>query len=232
MYRTYIDFFGNIQYLPASNEVPLQNMTYIPTTPTIIDKSAASVFMTSNIPYSNSTILNLSPSSSFLNSTSYMDYNGNYNTINNADDNSDSNSKPYIYFTNPIATTYNSYVDVNNDPQLRKRMVDYFYHKFKQSWLPFSYIKIQKFLTNKDGKIELIKNVDEYEKNTGNDDNKIDFIIKNIFGKHQIVVFLDKFVNANNLNWYDLKNKHSDRIKYELYHKLKNHFKKIVLNEI
>lgn len=127
--------------------------------------------------------------------------------------------------------TSNSIYDVNNDPELR-RITTYMFNKFKDTWLPFSFIKLQKYLKNENGKIEFIKNMSEYDNKVENDDLKIDFILDNVFGKHEMVKFLDKFVRNNNVNWYDLKNKHIDTIKNNLYEKIKNTLKKIVIKKL
>ena len=122
--------------------------------------------------------------------------------------------------------------DVNNDPELRKKITKYIYEKYKTVWLPFSFIKLQRYLINKDDVITVIKNINEYEQTTSNDNTKINYILDTIFGKHELLVFLDKFISANNANWYDLKSKFLDQIKYDLYNKIKNHMKKIVLNKL
>ena len=113
----------------------------------------------------------------------------------------------------------------------------YFFHKYSTIWLPFSYIKLQKYLISVDSNINFIKNINDYNKEISIEQKiipseKIDFIIDNIFGKHELLVFLDKFVRINNLNWYDLKTKYSDKIKSDLYDKLKNHMKKIVIKQL
>ena len=138
----------------------------------------------------------------------------------------------YNLFPRPIFRTNPSYSNVNNDPELRKRVTRYFYEKFVTVWLPFTFIKLQKYLKNENGEIIFIKTISDYEKDIKNDDKKIEFILDNIFSKHELLVFLDKFVNKNNANWYDLKTKYADKIKSELYDKLKNHMKKIVIKHI
>ena len=136
------------------------------------------------------------------------------------------------YAPRPIFYTNSSIVDVNDDPDLRKKICRNIYDKYVNVWLPFSFTKLQKYLINTDGDINFIKNMKEYEQEEKIDDLKIDFILNNVFGKHEVVKFLDKFVRNNNVNWYDLKSKHMDSIKEELYNKLKNHMKKIVIEKL
>ena len=166
-----------------------------------------------NDPYSNSSLI-ISPS--------YSD-----------DDKSNdkSNLIGYNVLPRPIFYTNSLVSDVNNDPELRKKVVRYFFEKFATVWLPFTFTKLQKYLKNTNGEITFIKTIDDYEKEIVNDDKKVDFILENIFSKHELLVFLDKFVNKNNVNWYDLKTKHIEKIKSELYDKLKNHMKKIIMKK-
>ncbi len=194
MLRTFVDIYGNIQYVPFS-AYPNQTNTVIQ--PIIY-----------NDPYANSSLV-VSPD--------YSDDNSiiGYNVF----------QRP-IFYTNPIKS------DVNNDPELRKKVVRFFYEKFANIWLPQSYIKLQKYLKVSNGEVTFIKTIGDYEKELINDDKKIQFILDNVFSKHELLVFLEKFVNRNNVNWYDLKTKHYEKVKSEIYDKLKNHMKKIVLERI
>lgn len=138
----------------------------------------------------------------------------------------------YNVFPRPIFYTNSRFSDVNNDPELRKKVVRYFFEKFATVWLPYSFLKLQKYLKNSNGEISFIKTIGDYDKEVVNDDAKIEFILENVFSKHELLVFLDKFVNKNGVNWYDLKTKHVEKIKSDLYDKLKNHMKKIVIEHI
>lgn len=138
----------------------------------------------------------------------------------------------YNVFPRPIFYTNSRFSDVNNDPELRKKVVRYFFEKFATVWLPYSFLKLQKYLKNSNGEISFIKTIGDYDKEVVNDDAKIEFILENVFSKHELLVFLDKFVNKYNANWYDLKTKHVEKIKSDLYDKLKNHMKKIVIEHI
>ena len=204
MLRTFLDIYGNIQYVPfTSGYINYNNITDLYYSNIIQD------------PYSNSSLI-IKKNPDIIYTT-------------------ESESPSNIITVIPRQTYYktNPTLDVNNDPDLRKRISSYMYNKFKNIWLPFSFIKLQKYLKNENGKIIFIKNMSEYDNNkTENDDLKIEFILDNVFGKHEVVKFLDKFVRNHNVNWYDLKTKHIDKIKNDLYEKIKNHIKKIVLDTL
>ncbi len=208
MLRTFVDIYGNIQYVPF-NAYPNQTNTLLQ--PIIY-----------NDPYANSSLI-VSPDYSDDNSIIGMSIpsglqpsvlNG-YNVF----------QRP-IFYTNPIKS------DVNNDPELRKKIVRFFFEKFANIWLPQSYIKLQRYLKVSNGQVTFIKTVSDYDKELVNDDKKVEFILENIFSKHELLVFLEKFVNRYNVNWYDLKTKHYEKVKSEIYEKLKNHMKKIVMDQI
>jgi hypothetical protein len=184
-----------------------------------------------NVQYINSSLLNtnqLNMFDPFSNSSLFFTQNNQDNEDNKDDYNT------FLAFPRPIFYTNSNSYNVNNDPELRRRIVRYFFEKYSTTWLPFSFSKLQRYLVSSTNGIEFIKNINEYDNEiTSNiSSEKIDFIIKNVFGKHEILVFLDKFVRMNNLNWYDLKTKHSDKIKNDLYNKIKNHMKKIVIEHL
>jgi hypothetical protein len=202
MFRTFINSNGNIEYIPI-NSFTQNNITINPYYQNIIPEP-----IYTNDPYSNSSLII----------------------------NTESDNYSFSAYPKPISYNSSSY-DVNNDPELRKKVVRYFFDKYSTTWLPFSFIKLQKYLVSSNDNIEFIKNINDYNKETIIEKNiipsdKIDFIIDNIFGKHELLVFLDKFVRINNVNWYDLKTKYNDKIKSDLYDKLKNHMKKIVIKQL
>lgn len=204
MLRTYLDINGNVQYAPFSSGYLNYNIINDIYYPSIIQD-----------PYSNSSII-VKKNPDIIYTTE--------------------SESPLNIITVIPRTTYlssNTTLDVNNDPDLRKRISSTIYDKYKNVWLPFSFIKLQKYLKNENGKIDFIKNMSDYDNNkTDNDDLKIDFILDNVFGKHEVVKFLDKFVRNYNVNWYDLKTKHIDKIKNDLYDKIKNHLKRIVIDKL
>jgi hypothetical protein len=202
MFRTFINSNGNIEYIPI-NSFTQNNITINPYYQNIIPEP-----IYTNDPYSNSSLII----------------------------NTESDNYSFSAYPKPISYNSSSY-DVNNDPELRKKVVKYFFHVYSTTWLPFSFTKLQKYLTLSNGNISFIKNINEYNKETTVEKNvvpadKLDFIIDNVFGKHELLVFLDKFVRVHNVNWYDLKTKHYDKVKTELYDKLKNHMKKIVIKQL
>jgi len=188
-----------------------------------------------SVQYINANLLNtnqLNMINPFSNYSLFLTQNNQNNKDNKDDDNDNYNS--FLAFPRPIFYTNSNLYNVNNDPELRRKVVSYFFEKYSKTWLPFSFSKLQRYLVSSTNGIEFIKNINDYDKEISNNISaeKIDFIIENVFGKHELLIFLDKFVRVHNLNWYDLKTKHSDKIKDDLYSKIKNHMKKITIEHL
>lgn len=119
-------------------------------------------------------------------------------------------------------------VDLNNDPEIRIKMTKYFNDKFKL-WIDKDYRDLHKYLKiQSDGKIRFVKTWDEYVNNEEINNIKTSFITDEIFNKNNMVRFLNKYVEKNNVDWFDLK-KHKDKIKENLFKKLRSHMRKFVL---
>ena len=137
----------------------------------------------------------------------------------------------YKLYSLPVISSYKTYFDVNNDPELRYKVYKFFYQEYKEMWLKYDYTKLVKFFININDEIKMVKSMDEYHNNTNEKDTKkYNFILKNIFGKNEMLVFLDKFVKKNNLKWYDLKRNFEDEIKSGIYYKIKSHIKKLIIS--
>jgi len=129
------------------------------------------------------------------------------------------------YFSN----LFNKSTEVNDDPELRKRVTNWFYEKFN-SWLQDSFKDLFRYLTIVDDKVVFVKNM--YQ--TPEQDTiitskaKADFILTNIIRKHHIRHLLEKFAKKNNANWFDLTTKHKSDVKRYIHRKLEAHMKHAV----
>lgn len=127
-----------------------------------------------------------------------------------------------IVFKTPI-----TYANVNNDPNLRRKMVKYFWHKIEQ-WLNNSslYKKLYDNMYVVDNKIKF--GVDNKPENTVNNIIKFEYIITEIINKKDLYDILDKFCKINNVNYWDLQELHvKDKVKKFIYSKIKN----VILNQ-
>ena len=103
----------------------------------------------------------------------------------------------------PAIGTYYNYVDVNNDKNLRKMMIDYF-RKKTLKWLEKDYDDITNCYKIIKNKVVESKNCNN--NNNINDTKKIaDHIYQIVYQKKLIKKVLFKFVKLSETNWYDLK---------------------------
>lgn len=120
-----------------------------------------------------------------------------------------------------IIRTQPSYSDVNNDPDLRRRVVKYYHDKI-EVWLYGSYKDFGGYVVENDDNVSLSRG--EVTMNP----NKARFLMKNIIRKSVVLTIIDKFVRRNNVNWFDLKEKHHSNLKKFIHTKLKNYLRKNV----
>jgi len=120
-------------------------------------------------------------------------------------------------------------IDVNSDPSLRKKMTAYFFEKTMNDWLHSDFDDALKYLVVKSGKVSVIQNKSQLEKNKAAQDveKKIDFIADNVMTKYDMKSFLKKLVNKTPANWYDLK-QHKSFVKKKIYKKLVKNLEKMM----
>lgn len=120
-----------------------------------------------------------------------------------------------------LIRTQPSYSDVNNDPDLRKRMVKYYYGKI-EVWLYGAFKDLGSYVVEKNGEASLGKG------DVSMTPAKARYLMEKIIRKSVVLTILDKFVRRRNVNWFDLKEKHHSDLKEYIYTKLKSHFRRVV----
>lgn len=116
------------------------------------------------------------------------------------------------------------YFNPNDDPELHKSVIQYFYKKLTDVWLTTSMEKLLRFIKVEGGNAFIVRDYNEYEKNSdrGNQEKKISYITERIFSKYDLEALLEQLSAEYLLNWYDMKHTHSDFIKRSIYKKLKH----------
>lgn len=116
------------------------------------------------------------------------------------------------------------YFNPNDDPELHKSVIHYFYKKLTDIWLTTSMEKLLRFIKVEGGNPFIVRDYEEYKNNNdrGNQEKKIAYITERIFGKYDLEATLEKLSAEYLLNWYDMKHTHSDFIKQTIYKKLKH----------
>lgn len=114
--------------------------------------------------------------------------------------------------------------DVNNDPNLRRETVKYFYDKFKHTWLPEYFNNLYKYFKVVNGEVKYIDSLSDIDTSTDNYEIKARFIVSHIFEKIDMEALIEKYALKNRVNWYDLKKYKSD-IRDYVHHKIDKHIR-------
>jgi hypothetical protein len=118
--------------------------------------------------------------------------------------------------------------DPNDDPDYQKRTIKYFYQRLEEVYLGSSLSRLLRYVVVRNGQAALVSSAQEYDNNdiTNNQDLRIKFILDKYFSKYDMEMLLHKVVFENGLNWYDLRNKHSQVVKKYIYKRIKHRLQK------
>ncbi len=121
-------------------------------------------------------------------------------------------------------TRIKSITNPNDDPDMQKSIIKYFYQKLRDVYFYSSMAKLLGFVKIQDNKPRLVSSYEEYKNNNSpsNPEPKIKYIMDEFFSKYDLEVLLHKVVDNNGYNWYDLKEKHSHKVKKEIYKKIRH----------
>ena len=110
-------------------------------------------------------------------------------------------------------------------------MSAYFFEKTMNDWLYSDFDDVFKYLVVKSGKVSVVQNRNQMEKNKAAQDveKKVDFIADNVMTIYDMKSFLKKLVVKTPLNWYDLK-QHKSFVKKKIYKKLVKTLEKMMVH--
>ncbi len=129
----------------------------------------------------------------------------------------------------PRSITVPRYLDLNDDGNLRTRVVKHFYNKLMDHWLDSGSMgSLLKFLKVKSDRVYFVESVKELEANKADDTNhtkylKIQYIKDNLVSVSMIAHYIKRFTEKYNVNWYSLYNIEHD-VKDYIKQKLKKKF--------
>lgn len=118
-------------------------------------------------------------------------------------------------------------------PHIKESVTKIFYYKMLDKWLydKDDSKKLLGYLKVVDGKVELIKDIDNKDDYMKNDqatvDKKVEFIEKNIFRIDDVFAILKKFVDGTRISWCDLT-KNGSFIRDAMNHTLEKMFKRLI----
>lgn len=128
----------------------------------------------------------------------------------------------------------------DNDPELRKKVVKYFYDRLKDIYFHGKFQKLLKYIVIENNIPRLVQSYEELQKNIDNKNDisiRIKFITENIFSKYDLEVLISKLIqkygmlfsdDEYNMHWYNAKNKYSSKVKKAMYKKIKYRLQKKV----
>jgi hypothetical protein len=132
------------------------------------------------------------------------------------------------------------YVDIDtglNDSYIvQKDVTKYFMYKTLDKWIYTEFPSVLKYLTYKDGKVALIKKIEDKESNSVSKDSektleaKSDFIEKHILSESKTRAVLIRIMGELRLKWFELPYR-EDLVKDVMERYLKKKLKKMVLGD-
>ena len=130
----------------------------------------------------------------------------------------------------PVINNVVEYENLNNDPDLIRKVTKYFFEKTMNSWMYSDFEDLLTYLVIKNGKVSVISNKKEFENNKRDKDMKslemkVNFIADNVMTKYDMKSFLKKYSLKSGLDLWKLKENKS-YVKKSIYKKIKSKLEK------
>ena len=136
-----------------------------------------------------------------------------------------------VFPQNNIVRIKNDYPSLNNDKDVIKKIIKYYYRKIKHKYLKTKFSDLYGYLeVSDDNKVSLIKKIDDYKKTVEpsyKDLLKTDFMSRRIINKDHVSKLLKMFVKKYKIKWYKLGITDVEEVVIKFMHKkLKEFLKK------
>lgn len=128
-------------------------------------------------------------------------------------------------YSRPLISTYET---IDNDPNLRKKMLDYFYDLVRDKWLLDDINDILNYYKYNNGEVKMIPDLSDYSKtNIAKDTNeiaekKVKFITKTLLDRYVMTDILTKFTKNTKTKWVDLPKNEYFLMKFTKEYLVKN----------
>ena len=141
-----------------------------------------------------------------------------------------------LYYADPLIYSYPtyqnvSYLDINADKDLHKKMTKYFFSKLYNEFVPESYSRLLNFVKLSEKDIQLVKSASDAKNNVTKEADfgeKINYLSDYIFTKKDVYAELYDYVERKRVNWWDLKY-YSNDIELYLVKQLERRINDIIL---
>jgi hypothetical protein len=122
----------------------------------------------------------------------------------------------YVYIDKPYIVN-GSYKNLDDDKDIIKQVVKYYYYKILQYWMTNSYIDLLGYLKIDGDNVNIITKKEDYSAlldNSSDTHKKIAYLQEHILTKRHIYKWLKKYVKNERTKWYKLQNDESSVKKY------------------
>ena len=124
-----------------------------------------------------------------------------------------------------------SYLDVNADKDLQKKVSKHFYSTLYNKWVPEIYPNLLNYLKISNNDVHLVKSIEEAKNNKTTDSEysaKINYLADFILTKRDLFEILDVYASRKNLKWWNLR-KYSEDIELYVIKRLEQKLRDMVL---
>ena len=135
--------------------------------------------------------------------------------------------QPYTY---PVFQNI-SYIDVNQDYDLQKKVSKHFYSQLYNKWVPELYPSLLNYLKVSQNDVHLVKSISEAKSNTTKESEigtKINYLAEYILTKKNIVELLSVYSDKKGIKWWNMRS-YADDIELFMIKRLEQKIKEMVL---
>jgi hypothetical protein len=139
----------------------------------------------------------------------------------------------YFYPTNYSYPVYQniSYLDVNQDKDLHKKVTKHFFSQLYNRWIPELYPNLLNYLKVSNNEVHLVKSIADAKNNTTKESDfseKINYIADFILTKKDLFELLSVYSDRKNIKWWNLR-QYSEDVELYVIKRLEQKLKEMVL---
>ena len=124
-----------------------------------------------------------------------------------------------------------SYLDVNVDKDLHKKVSSHFFSQLYNRWIPELYPNLLNYLKVSNNEVHLVKSISDAKNNTTKESDfglKINYIADYIITKRDLYELLTVYSERKNIKWWNLR-QYSEDVELYIIKKLEHKLKEMVL---
>jgi hypothetical protein len=139
----------------------------------------------------------------------------------------------YFYPTNYSYPVFQniSYLDINEDKDLQKKVSKHYYSQLYNKWIPDLYPNLLNYLKISGNDVHLIKSISEAKNNTTKESEfgaKINYLADFILTKKDVFEILNVYSDRKNIKWWNMR-QFSEDIEIYMIKRLEQKLKEMIL---